>query len=775
MTERLVGALENLIFRHRAAVLTLLVLFTLAMGFFAARTHVDASFLKQLPVGHPFVRTFVQYADQFGGANRIVIALVARDGDIFTPRYFETLRQVTDEVFFIPGVDRPSVTSLFTPNVRFIEVVEDGFRGGNVIPADFEPTEEGLQRVRENIPKSERAVQLVAPDFSGSMVSAQLLEIDPGTGKRLDYLEVAKALETRIRHQFDSPEFGIHEGIHIIGFAKVVGDITDGARNVLVFFGVSLLLTAILVAAYTHSVRLAVWPVLCSLTAVVWQMGLLNVLGFGIDPMSILVPFLVFAIGVSHGVQMVRNFRNEVFGGASSLHAARSSFRTLLVPGGVALLTDTVGFVTMLLIEIEIIRELAITASLGVGLIVLTNLVMLPVLLSWMRLPDSFRQRVARRREQTDRAWRVLARVVRPVPATAVLVVTGALGVFGVIKSRQVQIGDLDAGVPELRESSRYNRDAAVITSRFSIGVDLLSVIAETVPDGCIDYEVMRYIDDFGWHVRNVAGVQSVISLASLAPMLNSGWNEGHPKWRILPQDSTLLAQAVSPVETSSGLLNSDGSVMPVMIFLEDHKADTIDRVVAAVQQFKAAHPSDQVRLRLASGNVGVMAATNEVVRAAQFPIVAWVYGAVVVLCLITFRSVRATVCIVLPLVVVSYLAYALMVYLGIGLKPATLPVVALGVGIGVDYGIYLFSRLKRLLESGLLLEAAMFQTLRQTGSAVVFTGLTLGLGVSTWIFSELKFQADMGVLLTFMFLVNMLGAIFVLPALAHWLLPANR
>jgi predicted RND superfamily exporter protein len=164
------------------------------------------------------------------------------------------------------------------------------------------------------------------------------------------------------------------------------------------------------------------------------------------------------------------------------------------------------------------------------------------------------------------------------------------------------------------------------------------------------------------------------------------------------------------------------------------------------------------------------MAATNDVVQAAQTPIVLWVFGSVIVLCLLVFRSVRATLCIVLPLGLVSYLGYALMVFLDIGLKTATLPVVALGVGIGVDYGIYIFAVLQRELNNGVVFAEALFHAFRDTGGAVVFTGLTLAAGVGTWAESALKFQADMGVLLSFMFLVNMLAAVLLLPALALWL-----
>jgi len=335
-----------------------------------------------------------------------------------------------------------------------------------------------------------------------------------------------------------------------------------------------------------------------------------------------------------------------------------------------------------------------------------------------------------------------------------------------------VKIGDLQRGVPELQADSRYNVDSEVISERFSIGVDVMSVMAETVADGCVDYDIMSAIDNFAWFIANLDGVQSVISLPTVARRINGGWNEGSLKWRVLPRNSQALAQSIRPVDTDTGLLNADCSVMPVLIFTADHRADTIAGIIAAIKDYRRKHPSDKLQFRLAGSNVGVMAATNEAVAAAQFPILLYVFAAITLLCLITFRSWRATLCIVVPLALVSLLAYALMNLLSIGLKVNTLPVVALGVGIGVDYGIYIYSRLQGLLQQGMGLKDAWLKTLEIAGNAVLFTGLTLAIGVATWIFSPLKFQADMGILLTFMFLVNMLGALLLLPALAAWLLP---
>jgi predicted RND superfamily exporter protein len=764
---RLQDSFTAWVFRHRTPLLLFFVAVTLVMGWFATRIHIDASFNKGLPASHPYIKTYTKYQAEFGGANKVVIALMSKDGDIFNEAFMKTLKEVTDEVFFIPGVDRSQVQSLFTPNVRYVEVVEDGFSGGTVIPDSFTPTPEGFAKVRDNIIKSGKLGQLVSNDFKGAIVSAQLLEMDPGTGKKLDYLKVANRLED-LRAKIDK-ESGGSINVHIIGFTKVMGDIATGVRGVLLFFGVSLLITMLLVWKYAGRWKLAGAPILCSFVAVLWQLGSLAALGYGIDPLSILVPFLIFAIGVSHGVQMVRVFRNEMFVQNDGMIASQRAFSQLLIPGGVALLTDTVGFLTMLVIDIQSIRELAIAASLGVGIIIITNLFLLPITLSYLKLPPSYGIWVAEQRKGSDRMWARLTGEMRPLPSMLIILAFLILGVWGWHKAKDVRIGDQHAGVPELRQESRYNRDTAVITSRFSIGVDILSVIVEASPNACVDHEVVSLMDSFEGHIKALPGVQSVISLSSVAKVVNSGWNEGSLKWRIIPNNQAALAQAIAPIETATGLINPDGSVMPIMIFLKDHKSETLSAVTNAVKVFAAEHNSAKVRFSLASGNAGVMAATNEVVAESQFPIVLWVFGSIIGLCLITFRSIRATVCIVVPLAIVSYLGYALMAYMQIGLKTSTLPVVALGVGIGVDYGIYIFARLRSELKAGEYFEDAMYTAFRETGSAVLFTGLTLAIGVAMWLFSDLKFQADMGLLLMFMFVVNMLGALLMLPAMARW------
>jgi hypothetical protein len=506
------------------------------------------------------------------------------------------------------------------------------------------------------------------------------------------------------------------------------------------------------------------------LIAVIWVLGLLPLLGYGMDPFAILIPFLVFAISVSHGLQMIGAVRSEVGAGLDSLTASRRSFRRLLKPGGIALLSDLAGFAAIQVIEIEMIQGMALTASLGVAAIILTHLILLPVIISFVNLDADYRQRLRKRANQLIPLWQRIHRVAERKPAGAVVLISILLFSAGLWLGAGVKVGDQQHGVPELYPKSRYNLDSQLISDKFSIGIDVLTVILETVPNGCIDYGVMTVLDRFEWFMSTTPGVQSVISLAGVAKVINAGWNEGSLKWRVIPRSAAQLAQIIASVPTDSGLLNTDCSALPVYIFTTDHKTQTIDHVIAKLREFQAyplsAPKQDKVRFRLATGNVGVMAATNEEVLAAQFPILAYVFLSVVILCLLSFRSLSGVFCIITPLILVSLLTYALMNLESIGLKVNTLPVVALGVSIGVDYGIYIYSRISCSLTEGMSLPQAYLHTLVISGNGVIFTGISLATSVAVWICSPLKFQADMGLLLSFMFLLNMLGAILLLPAL---------
>ncbi|WP_148046528.1 RND family transporter, partial [Pseudomonas vranovensis] len=768
--------LERLIFNNRPVVILICLLVSVFLFWQATQIRPSTSFEKMIPLEHPFIEKMLEHRNDLANlGNTVRISVEATDGDIFSKDYMETLRQVHDEVFYIPGVDRSGLKSLWSPSVRWTEVTEEGFAGGEVIPQTYDGSADSLDQLRNNVLKSGQVGRLVANNFKSSIIDIPLLESypdpqDQGRLIKLDYQQFSHQLEEKIRDKFQAQNPNVK--VHIVGFAKKVGDLIDGLMMVAMFFGIALVITWVLLYWFTWCIRSTIAVLITTLVAVVWQLGLMHAVGFGLDPYSMLVPFLIFAIGISHGVQKINGIALQSSDADNALTAARRTFRQLFLPGMIAILADAVGFITLLIIDIGVIRELAIGASIGVAVIVFTNLILLPVAISYVGISKKAIERSKKDATREHPFWRLLSNFasakVAPVSIVLALLAFGG----GLWYSQNLKIGDLDQGAPELRPDSRYNQDNAFIINNYSTSSDVLVVMVKTPTEGCSVHSTMAPIDELMWKMENTQGVQSAISLVTVSKQMIKGMNEGNLKWESLSRNPDVLNSSISRAD---GLYNADCSLAPVLIFLNDHKAETLDRVVKAVQEFADTHNKEGLEFLLAAGNAGIEAATNEVIKSAELTILILVYICVAVMCMITFRSFAATLCIVLPLVLTSVLGNALMAFMGIGVKVATLPVVALGVGIGVDYGIYIYSRLESFLRAGLPLQEAYYQTLKSTGKAVLFTGLCLAIGVCTWIFSAIKFQADMGLMLTFMLLWNMFGALWLLPALARFLIKPEK
>lgn len=919
---KILRAIEPLIYAKRWLTMGILLVLTAFFAYVASGIKPDAGYDKSIPLDHPYMQVLKQYQADFGGANNVLVALIQKPGkgEIYNEAFLASLKQATDEVFFLPGVDRSRVSSLFTPDVRFVEVVEGGFKGGNVIPAEYAPTPEMFQLVKGNTQKGGHVGRFTTKDQTGAMIFSELLEIDPVTGEKLDYAAVAEILEDKVRGRFvspkkyvyklntdvgplkagtqvwerfgqptglaalvdkgkpivfkykaegedivqdivikksqmsyetiDNPQYNPDVDVHILGFAKVVGDIIEELIPVVGFFLLTLVMTQLLLWAYLGSFKLALLPLVCSLTAVVWEFGLLKLFGKGLDPFAILVPFLILSISVSHGVQYCNAWVGEISQNRrNSFDASVETWRRLAIYGTMAILTGVVGFALIGLIPIDIIREMALNACLGMFAIVITNKIMMPIWLTWIDVGDPVE--FARKQEQRDAIfdplWKLLSNMVLMKPAIIAILISGLLLGWSLWKGKELQVGDSQAGVPELLPDSRYNNDTAAVTANFAIGTDVMKVIAETDPEACVKHSVMEQIDRFGWRMDNTEGIQSTISLPWAARQVNMAFSEAAPKFKVLPQNQFTMVQAITPIPTSSGLLNSNCSAMAVFIFTKDHKASTLERIVHEVGKFNTENSAEfyetntdvdakycaekadarrevgnarvslqkyteqlkkknkgigdeainndegiksrnadidnaktklaaldkacPVNFALASAQVGVMAATNEEVHRLEKPILYIVYAGIIVCVFLSFFEWQSIVAIMLPLALVSWMAYAVMAVLGIGMKTATLPVVALAAGVGVDYGIYIYATFADALAAGFKRRDAYFKTLKLTGKAVAFTGLTLSLGVLTWLWSGLQFQRDMGKLLVFMFVANMFGALLLLPAIASFIL----
>ena len=764
---------ERLLFNHRRVILGICIMLSLVLGYQALSLKLNAAFEKMIPTDHPYVQNYLKNRGQLGeGGNTLRIAIEARQGSIFDAAYLETVKKINDEVFLLPGVDRSYMKSLWTPATRWIGVTEEGFDGGPVIPDNYDGSVASLEQVRQNVERSGEVGRLVAANFKSSIVLLPLQDITSDDGKPLDYNALSGQLE-QIRAKYETDNIKIH----ITGFAKVVGDLIDGMRQMQLFFAATLVICGIVLFWYTRCVRSTLLVLLCSIIAVVWLLGLLPTLGFDLDPYSILVPFLVFAIGLSHGAQKMNGIMQDIGRGADKLVAARFTFRRLFLTGLMALVADAVGFAVLMIIKIPVIQDLAVAATIGVLTLIFTNLILLPILLSYTGVSKAAAQREAANDKfsQLDALharhpfWAFLDRFTERKWASGAILIAVMLGVAGFAVSLHVKIGDLNPGAPELRPESRYNSDNRFMVSNFSASSDKYVVMVKTPQYFCANYQTLVSVDALEAQLQQLPGVVSTTSLAALSKQAAAGMNEGSMTWYEIPRNQGLLNAIITRAPRE--LFNQNCDLLTVYVYLKDHKADTLTSVVQAVEQFAATHNSDQIQFLNAAGNAGIEAATNIVVKRSNVQMLFMVYAAVIALCFITFRSWRAVVCTVLPLMLTSILCEALMVGLNIGVKVATLPVIALGVGIGVDYALYILSVTLTNIRNGSSLSDAYYLALLSTGKVVVMTGITLGIAVLTWVLSPIKFQADMGILLGFMFIWNMIGALILVPALAHFLL----
>jgi len=777
--------LERVIFNNRVLVLLACLVATILLGAAATRIKVNANFERMIPHNSPYVQNYLAYKNQLPGlGNTVRVVVENKTGDIYDPAYLEVMRKVNDELYMIPGVDRSWMKSIWLPIVRWREVTEDGITGGPVMPAQFDGSAAEIAKLRTNIGKAGIVGSLVALDAKSSMIVAPLLDTDPKTGQKLDYSAFSERLEAKIR-TYESDKVGIH----IVGFAKIVGDLIEGLRAVMLFFAVSVAISMVFVYLYTRCVRSTVMLVAAAVIGVVWLLGLMQLLGYELDPYSILVPFLIFAIGLSHGAQKMNGIIQDIGRGTHKYVAARYTFRRLFVAGVTALLANIVGFAVLVIIDIPVIRDLAITTSVGVSVLIFTKLFLIPVALSYVGISESAvrraiadEQKAAQGRTLLGRVWGGLDSLTERRWAIPVALASIVVALVSALVMQDLRIGDLDAGAPELRADSRYNRDNAYITRHYGLSSDQFVIIMKTGDEGCRLYSALNKMDGLAQLLRADPAVQATTSLAENVRFVTAAMSEGSGKWMTISRNQSITDGSMSAaVIATPDITNQSCSVSPLVAYLSDHKADTVARILKTAETYAAANntakgAAEPVQFLLAAGSAGIEAATNIEVQKSIITMYLAVYGSTALLCLITFRSIRATIVALIPLVITTLLCKALMVWLGIGLKVATLPVIAVGVGVGVDYALYLLSVQLACQRRGDSLRAAYRRSLDFTGRVVALVGMTMAAGVVTWAWSPIKFQADMGILLTFMFLWNMLGALVLTPALSYFLLnPKSR
>ncbi|HUP91899.1 MAG TPA: hypothetical protein VM074_06585 [Solimonas sp.] len=587
--ERLLAWLEPLVYRWRGAVLLVLAAVSLVLALGAIALRFDPGLGRWLPEQHPYLQVLEQYREDFGGANTLLVAVLQRDTshDIYNEAFLARLKRVTDAVRNLPGVERARVSSLVTPDVRYLQVSEGNAVGGSVVPAQFRPTPQFFEQVRANVARSGVIGRYTTRDQRGAMVYAQVAEQDLDSGRRLDYRELSRQLEARLR-PFDDQRFAIH----VVGHAQLAADLLRARGAALLWLAGSLAAILGLLALWLAHWKLALLPVASATAAVLWQLGLLGLSGGRLDPAGYMAPLCAFAAALALALQQAGVWADELAAGKNSYDASLAAFRRCAVPTGVGLLAAVAGAVTLAWVPLAAVGEMARDAAFGFLAALAANLLLLPLWLSFTTLGDTQRlvQRRAARAALLEPLLRHLDAAARPGVAASLVLLGAALAGWACWRAELLAFGQPATGAPELRSEARYNRDAAALAAAFAAGPQMLRVIAEADPESCVDHDVMEQIDRLDWHLRNVPGVREVVSLPDQARKAAAAFADGNPRFSTLPRNRYNLVQTITPIPASSGLLNANCSAMALLVFTADRGAATLGAVTRQVEQFDEAN-----------------------------------------------------------------------------------------------------------------------------------------------------------------------------------------
>lgn len=762
----LTGRLAHFTIRHRLPFLICILLLTVFFGYEASRVKIESPTIDLFPKGHPYVETFKQYQDIFGGANTMAIGIVVREGDIFNYQTLEKIHRITKAVELLPAINNYQVLSIAQRKVKKIEVDEViGFRAEPVMWPDVPRDPEAIAKLRRaafsagGVPGT-----LVSWDGQAALILAGFFEkdFDP------------RGIYTRLQ-EIIGPERDANTSIHLIGRPVLLGSIMDQYPKLAWIFLVTLVSIVGILFLYFRDVRGVMIPVSTAVISAIWGFGFLGICGYNFDPLIVVVPFIISARALSHSVQLTERYTEDFARLGHRLEAAEATFSGLFKPGMLSIITDAAGVFVVYLTPIPLMQKLALMGSFWVMSIVVSDIFFNPILLSYLPPPV----------QEIRMHHRLLEKWLNAIAGwclgrTRWVIAGVTVGVFGIglLLARNLVIGDVHPGTPMLWPGSSYNQDTVRIGEKFG-NTEIMNVIVEGGTHNAIKLpEVLRNMEGLQRKLEAIPEVSATYSLADLLPQIIKTMHGGGPKWELIPterQESGFFLEMIYSSAEPGDLnrfVTPDSKDANITVFLRDHKGDTLRRVIQTARDYIDSHPMESARFLLAGGLGGLLAAVNEVITKTQALVTFLAFLLIFVSCALAFRSVVAGLLFLVPIAISNYLTYAVMGALGIGLDVNVLPVVSLGVGLGVDYGIYIIGRIEEEIRGGADLNRAIQTSLVTAGKAVTFTASTMVVGIGFWGLSFLRFQAEMGLLLAFWMVTSMLSGLIILPTLITFLKP---
>ncbi|WP_404364918.1 RND family transporter [Marinobacter sp.] len=760
----LLHLLELWIFNNPRKVLSLIAILTLVFALRIPGLKIYTDFADLLPQQHPYIELHNSIKDTFGGANVLVVGVEFEQGDIFTNENLATIDRVTQAVDNLPGVNHNLVASVTHRNAREIWLTEVGSINSEPYydSTRVEYSQGALDEIRANVAANPLVYgPLVSPDFKMALVKAQLIE------GMLDYEETFAQLQ-QLRADVAGPGVTVYATGQpvLVGWAYTY---MEQILQIFIFTVVTMLALLIFHFRKAYGVLIPLGGVLVS---TIWGLGIISLLGYNLDPLGLVIPFLIAARAMSHGVQLVERYYAETLERGSGPEAAKATFDSLFRPGSLGVVSDAIGLSLIAIGSIPLNTHLGIYASLWAITVVFTVLIGVPLLLSILPTPKNPEIRETALRHIAASCSRTVA---RPGAAKVVLGLGGLAMLAGLLAASNVQVGDSEPGSPILYPEHDYNISSRIVNDRFP-GSEELYIVAETDEKGGLKRpEVLTALSDLQSHMLQDPEVGGSKGLPDLVKQVNRLMHNDDPRWYQIPHDARYVGglmftyMASSPIPGALDEFNdTDDRIANLVFYYKDRQGETIRRAIHMAKQWIEQNGDnvEGLTIRLAGGTLGVAAAMNESAFETNVIVLPLVFLLIFTFVMLFYTSWHAGLMMLMAMLFATTLTYGYMGLSGLSIDINTVPVIAVGIGVGIDYSIYMMDRIREEMARFGNLRDAVRRAISTTGMAISFTALTLMAGIIMWvIFSDLRFQADAALLLCVMIVINGLAAMLLVPS----------
>jgi uncharacterized protein len=748
----------------RNPVMVFVLLITGMFAYWTFQLRLVTSFGDLLPQTHEFVKIHNKYSGTFGGANNIVVMYSVEEGTIFTKEHLTNIFKMTEGMDTVYGVNHNQIESIGHRTVRHLKVAAGGTLRAEPVMLRAPQGQEEVDDIRRIVHNAENVYGLIVSlDDKAALIRANFIE------GRLDYKRIFDDVNTKVIEPFQGPNITIYAA----GEPRLYGWVYRYAGDVFFILVITYCIEWVLRWMYFHDWRGALRPTLTGIIAAFWGLGFIYLIGLALDPLMLVMPFLITARAVSHAIQMHDRYYEEFEKcGWHKRRAIVASFAELFVPTFSGITTDAFGVLVIILVPVVMLQKLAITASWWILAITISEMLLNPIVYYYLKPPEP--ELVVLRERGAFRRW--IERFTRVLlsPAGKIVVLAGwsLVTLVGVFFMSGLTIGDPTSASPLLFENSPYNVAHTQIQERFG-GVEPLIVVTEGYDkDAMKDPQVLRTMEKFQRTLERDPDIGYSFSLADIIRAVNRVFHELEPKWGVIPDSWTdigglffIFFSGSPPTETAK-YVDPSYTTAHVTFFAKNHQGDNIRRIIARCKTFIAENPMEKAAFKLAGGLIGVLAAANEELVRNDILMNFLGFFTIWVILLFTYRSFVCGLYILGPLIASNILVNAYMAVNNIGVNIHTLPLVTVGVGFGVDYGLYIISRIIEEIQVKGDLEDAVREALVTSGKAVTFTAVTMIVSTAFWITSNIRFNAEMGLLLAIWMAISYVGSQTLLPVL---------